>query len=528
MSVTVQYLLQQEQEEEKRKKEAVPGVAPVTTQEGTPDLEQVQPAPSFQEEHPATYEAYDRLYKPKNRSALPPPETEHPQDIEEEYPIVEQTGIELPEGSFLSDEYVEVLRSVGFSNEQIASLGQSADPQDFLNGITSRSYKQSMQEPDVPDEKKMKRQRAFAAIGDALGLVSQAAGAAQGAHVRERKFEEGAMARLSENQQRLYNRYLQRADNYSRGLVNAHMQDYIQGHRDWKDTQQQMIKTLADYRKEKIAAAKQAQKDAIEREKLDNAERKLDASIKDSDRRLTIAEQNARTAAARAEGYNKRAEAWVRKLEDERANPSRGNNIEKHDYEIMIPAHPDDPNAFENDDGELVTIIGTSRAEKDYLIKQAMEDEEFIASLEKSNRALAGAAAKGDLSVSQRNSLADYYLQRRYNNQFTQSEEGYIDPLARIGAVGDTARKQAATDTYTEVVSDDKFMDYVKRRNKDMHNAIKEGEVTRKDERDYIVSIYDEWMENGRQDPVETTIQEVQDTEDEMNPYDEFKIVGTI
>ena len=160
MSVTVQYLLQQEQEEEKRKREALSGVAPITTQEGTPDLEQVQPAPSFQEEHPATYEAYDRLYKPKNRSVLPPPETEQPQDKEEEYPIVQQyeePTVELPEGSFLSTEHVEALRSAGFSDDQIASLGQSPDPQSFLSGVATRAYRQNMQEPDMPDEKKMKR-----------------------------------------------------------------------------------------------------------------------------------------------------------------------------------------------------------------------------------------------------------------------------------------------------------------------------------------------------------------------------------
>lgn len=478
MSVTTQYLLRMMDEEDN--KQDIPGVEPVTDNVGNLDPEKVNPAQvqSPQEQYPLAHQANEEVQRQAKRP-----------DYADEYPLVydaqqqmknrpqevtelQEEGMqeEAPE-SFLGEEHVEALRTAGFTDEQIASLGQSPDPQSFLNGIATRSYRQTMPEPEPIDEKKMERQRKFAAIGDVLGLFSQAAGAAQGAHVRERKFEEGAMARLSENQQKLYNRYLKQTDNYSRGLVNAQMQDYIQGHKDWRDTEKEMRKALETSRKEKIAEAKQAQRDAIEREKLDNANRKLDAYIKDSDRRLTISEQNARTQAARAEGYNKRAEAWVRKLEDERANPSSGNNIKRHDYEIMIPAHPDDPDAFENDDGELVTIVGTSRAEKDYLIKQAMEDEEFIASLEKSNRALAGAARRGDLSVSQRNLLADYYLQRRYNNQFVASGEGEVDPLVRMGAVG--------------------------------------GAVV-------------------RQDPVETTIQQVQDAEDEMNPDDEFKIVGTI
>lgn len=521
MSVTINYILEQEKLKKQQEQETVPGIEP-------------QQQENFEEEFPNV----NRVVAPQNKSALPPfsrgvAEVMNERARQPQQQIEPQAQIEQPQQPismkpehWSDDEYNAVKQL--YSDEQIQSMFSNPDPNELLNGIISNIYKANTPEPKLPDEKQMAKQRKYAAIGDALSLFSQAAGASQGAYVRERKFEEGAMGRLSENQQKLYDRYLQRADQYSRGLVNAQMQDYLQGHKNWKETENDMRKTLAAYRKEKIDAAKQAQKDAIEREKLDNANRKLDAYIKDSDRRLTIAEQNARTAAARAEGYNKRAEAWVRKLEDERANPSSGNNIKRHDYEIMIPAHPDDPDAFENDDGELVTIVGTSRAEKDYLIKQAMEDEEFIASIEESNRALAGAARRGDLSVSQRNLLADYYLQRRYNNQFVASGEGEIDPLVRMGAVGGAVGRQSTRDAYTEVVRDEEFMGYVKRRNKDMHNAIKEGGVTTRDEREYIVGIYDEWLENGRQDPVETTIQQVQDAEDEMNPNDEFKIVGTI
>ena len=186
MSVTTQYLLRMMEEEDN--KQDVPGVNPVTDELGNPDPEKVDPA-QVQQVEPVQEEVLQEQ-----------PEQEAP-----------QAEVQQPT-SIINEEYSNTLMQAGFTPEQIGRLGQNPDPQSFLNGLATQTYKQTVQEPEPIDEKKMERHRKFAAIGDVLSLFSQAAGAAQGAHLRERKFEEGAMARLSENQRKLYDRYLQEAD----------------------------------------------------------------------------------------------------------------------------------------------------------------------------------------------------------------------------------------------------------------------------------------------------------------------------
>ena len=515
--------------EEEDNKQDVPGVNPVTDELGNPDPEKVDPA-QVQQVEPVQEEVLQEQ-----------PEQEAP-----------QAEVQQPT-SIINEEYSNTLMQAGFTPEQIGRLGQNPDPQSFLNGLATQTYKQTVQEPEPIDEKKMERHRKFAAIGDVLSLFSQAAGAAQGAHLRERKFEEGAMARLSENQRKLYDRYLQEADRYSKGLVNAQMQDYLQGHKNWKETENDMRKTLAAYRKEKIDAAKQAQKDAIEREKLDNQTRRLDAFIKDSDRRLRVAEQNARTAAIRAATYDKRADAWIDKTQLDMEN--RNSRGKTYDYEVMIPAHPNDPNAFTNDNGDLVTIIGVSKAEKEYIAKQALKDEEFIRSLEQEDRALALAVTTGSLTATQRSAITDLYLQQRYNNDYGikpggivvsnasspkysggrplgGEEHGRLAPPMQTGdgsSVEEVTQPIGQTEIQRQikqVQSDKEFLEAVKRVNPQLHDDIVNDQILWDNDWAEIIQAREEWIDEKTQ--VETTIQQVQESEDEMNPDDEFKIVGTI
>ena len=433
MSISVNYILEQER---KKKQQAQQPVVPAIeqpiqeqqeAQEASKPVEQQLTESAkgeitdadFASKYPNVYKAYSK--KNQNESMLPNPNVEAQQ---EEFPTVQadQPQERYPnKPANWSDEEYEAVRRLK-TDEEIQSTFNRPDPNEFLNGIVSNIYKQNTQSPEPYDEEKMKKQQKYAAIGDVLGLFSQAAGAAQGAHVRERKFEESAMGKLSVNQQKLYDNYLTRTDQYNRGLVNAHMQDYIRGEQDWKTTQKEVASLLESHRKEKITLAKQAQKDALEREKLDETKKRNDAYVKDSDRRATIAEKNANTAAVRASTYEKRAEAFIENIQHERNNPKGSKN--KAEHTIVVPAHPSDPNAYKNEFGDTVSKIEVSKADREYYANQAMKDKGFIERLGANRPDLAFAASQNNLNSAQRGEIADAYMELEYYSGFGSNPKG--------------------------------------------------------------------------------------------------------
>ena len=75
-----------------------------------------------------------------------------------------------PEG--WDDQQYEAVRSLGYTDEQIAQAFSNPDPDQLMSGIFSAIYKNSVPKPQAPDEKTMKRQRNIAGIGDSLSLPS--------------------------------------------------------------------------------------------------------------------------------------------------------------------------------------------------------------------------------------------------------------------------------------------------------------------------------------------------------------------
>lgn len=446
MSISVNYILEQERKKKlQQEQKDVPGVGAIA--EGRAQQEQSKPAEqqleetaqqptvqskSFDEEYPLAYNAYQRYAKPKNESMLPNPNAQsaHPVQEDEEFPTVEQS--EMPQAtnpnkpeSWSDEEYNAVSKL--YSDEQIQSLYKS-DPSEFLNGIVSQVYKANTPQPSEPDEKQMKRQRTYAAIGDALSLFSQAAGAAQGAHVRERKFEEGAMARLTDSQQKLYDNYLTRADQYSRGLVNAQMQDYLRGEQNWKETQKNVSQVLAQYRKEKIELAKQTQKDALDRDKLADTNKRTDAYVKNIDEmgkerkeRIAIAKQNANNQAERTKAY-------IEKLN----SPTTTTSGKKAEYQITIPAHPDDPDAENAELGSPVRTFEMTKAQQEKYTRDALADSGF----KDRHPEFFTINSSGVIShtAEDKREIAAAYVQELYNSGYDQSDMS-VDPGVRAGMV---------------------------------------------------------------------------------------------
>lgn len=399
MSISVNYIL--EQEREKKKKDAQP--LPITPEPTSANEGGVVP-PGAIEGRTANYIG-NQVDNPGSPAQVPKPE---------------QPAIDYSKkpASWTDDEY-NAVRQI-YNDDQIQQIYNQPDPQALMDGIFSSIYKKNIPEPAAPDEKAMKRQRNIAGIGDILGLISQAAAGSAGAINRTRSFEQSAMGQLAPKQQEVYDKYLKRADDYSRGMINAQMQDYLRGVQDWKQTQANISKALDDYRDYRIAVAKQEQDAAYKRSQVENTAKRtaayvdnVQAQIEDRKRRTGIASQNAANSAARTQAY-------IEKLK----SPEK-TTTGKADYQLVLPANENDPDATPDQFGNMVRVFGMSNGEMDRYAREAQNDEEF----KKRHPELFTVTFGQKLTTDDKRNIAAAYLQDIYEQGFQGSQ---VD--ARVGA----------------------------------------------------------------------------------------------
>jgi hypothetical protein len=321
-----------------------------------------------------------------------------------------------------SDDEYRAIRQI-YSDDQIQQSLAQPNPDDLVQGIYTQLIKSSIPQPKAPDEKAMKRQRAIAAIGDVLGLVSQAVAGSQGAINQPRSFDQSAYGQLSKKQQEVYDRYVEDADRYSSNIINAQMKDYLAGIQDWKQTQANIAKALSDYRDYQIDVAKQAQDAAYKQAVLEDTRKRTDAYIKDLEeqardrkRRTDIAAQTASQSAARTQAY----------IENLKSS-TRNSAGEKVDYQLVIPAAENDPTAETDQFGNRIKRFGVSSGEIDLYARQALSDEDFLR-----NHSEFSKTSGQSYTADEKRNIAATYLQEKYNQQFVQPT---IDPAVKAGGL---------------------------------------------------------------------------------------------
>ena len=315
-----------------------------------------------------------------------------------------------------NDEQYEAVRGLGYTDDQIAQMFSGPDPQNLMNGIFSSIFKNNTPEPRVPDEKTLKRQRAIAGLGDTLSLVSQMAGSAMGARPRERKWEESATARLNANQKELYEKYLAESDRYNRGLVNAHMQDYLQGKQDWMQTRSNIQNALQSVNEQRIKQAEKEQKDAIEREKLDISKQNAESMRLKREHDMKMSEQNAATLSAYRQSQINRNNA-------ETSRKVSSLSGKKADATFYLNSEKGDPNAHVDQFGRSIVEYNLSKDEVFSLAQEAKKDQEFM---ERNGLVLSrpDALGSGSWKYSPDDEIALAYVQEMYNKQYQEAKQG--------------------------------------------------------------------------------------------------------
>lgn len=322
------------------------------------------------------------------------------------------------------DQQYEAVRSLGYTDEQIAQAFSNPDPDELMNGIFSSIYKKNVKEPQAPDERTMKRQRNIAGIGDVLSLLSQSIGSAMGARTRERGWDETASARLDSKHKELYDKYINDSDKYNRELVNAQIQDYLTGKQDWQQTKAGIQSAIQSINKQRIEAAEKAQKDTIEREKLDISRQNAESMAKKREHDMKIAEQNARSMSAyRQSLINKNSTSKTSSLSGKKADTS-----------FYLTSETGDPNAKVDQFGRPIVEYNLSKDEIFSLAQEAKKNKEFLernglilekpASDPETGEVLTGVLAKGSWKYAPDDEIALAYVQELYNSQYQAAKAG--------------------------------------------------------------------------------------------------------
>ncbi len=351
MAISVKQII-----EEERRKANEPATAPVVTPEQNIQQDGSVPKGAIETR---TAQYVDQLHKERMNAQQNAPK--QPTEV-----IYDNK----PDG--WDDRQYEAVRSLGYTDEQISQAFSNPDPDTLMDGIYSSIYKKNVPEPRPEiDEKTMKRQKNIAGIGDVLSLLSQSISASMGARTRERAWEESATARLNTNQKELYEKYLAKSDRYNRDLVNAQMQDYLQGKQDWQQTKAGIQSAIQTLNKQRIEAAEKAQKDAIEREKLDISRQNAESMAQKREHDMKISEQNAQTLSAyRQSQINKNNAALKGK--------TSSLSGKKADVTFYLNTEEGDPNAQVDSFGRPIVEYNLSKDEIFSLAQEAKSDTEFM------------------------------------------------------------------------------------------------------------------------------------------------------
>lgn len=124
------------------------------------------------------------------------------------------------------------------------------------------AFTTSYKKPVAPDEKKIARASALGSIGDTLGLIAQSYSAGNGAHIRNRDYNDFASPSINKRIADLYNKYDLDTKEYNRELFNNRLQGWKQARDDYYRWLNRQDNLLASQQKADIEAQKAKQQQA--------------------------------------------------------------------------------------------------------------------------------------------------------------------------------------------------------------------------------------------------------------------------
>jgi len=271
----------------------------------------------------------------------------------------------------MSDSDYEHLARMGYSPNDIATLTKSYTPSE--GGYMQRLFNMSVPKPSPMDQNRLKKREMISGIADALGLVSQMIGAGRGAHVRERGFNQSALAKTLSEQNQERDAYAKSVDRYNQGLYTSRMKDYLQGLEAYNSMRKAVSGELGSKRKQDFANAQFAEKQKYAYDKLAQEKEKADQAA-----------ELAKTKFGESVRHNKAMESqgWARVADSRNRTAAYVKNISSgsgKNYQMIFPANPKDTNNVQTDEfGNKVKVFEMNKGEIDRYTREALNNPSFM------------------------------------------------------------------------------------------------------------------------------------------------------
>jgi len=250
-------------------------------------------------------------------------------------------------------------------------------------------------------------------------MLSQMYSAGKGAHMRERDFNQSAIAGQAAQERNLRNIYLQQANKYNDGLYNTRLKDFLQGLEEYNNGRKGIQGVLAQKQKLDEAARQAEIKMRFNYDKLaqDQANKDADRKIKEDNQKSIDRHRKAMEAQgwSRVADSKNRTSAYVKKM----SSSGTGKNS---NYQMIFGANPNDTADVQTDNfGNKVKVFEMNKGQIDQYAREALSDTEFMARHKDLIIQKPDMLGSGSYKFKPNQDIAAAYLQEQYENSFMQS-----------------------------------------------------------------------------------------------------------
>ena len=316
-----------------------------------------------------------------------------------------------------SQSELDTLEKAGYTPDKLERYLSDFDPAKGDNFL-SRIYESSMPKPTAPDEKTLKRNRIIAGVADGLSMLSQMYSAGKGSHMRERDFNQSAIAGQASQERNLRNIYLQQANRYNDGLVNARTKDFLQALEDYRNGRKGIQGVMAAKQKADEAARQFQEKQRFAYDKLaqEQANKDKDFELKKKNNESLDRHRKAMEAQgwSRVADSKNRTSAYVKKM----SSSGTGKNS---NYQMIFGANPSDKDVQTDNFGNKVKVFEMNKGQIDQYAREALSDPQFMARHQDLIIQKPDMLGSGSYKFKPNQDIAAAYLQEQYENSFTPS-----------------------------------------------------------------------------------------------------------
>jgi len=291
---------------------------------------------------------------------------------------------------------------------------------DGSDGLFTRIFKENIEKPKELDEKKIGNAQLMGSLSDAASMIIQMLSAnGDGAHIRNRDYNQSATAALNKDEKDLRRLYQLKRDKYKSDLFDVNMKDILHSYNEHNAMQKNINNILlqgdkADRDKEKFNLQMLFNQQKDDR---NHQFKMLQEQNREKDRKARLGIQY-----GNLEQNKRRTEAYIKRT-------GTGSNA---GYEMRIDATDNDGQAIKDEFGNPVRVIQLTKGQVDQYAQKALSNPLF---LERHPELISKNDLTGKLDHETKDRLARAYIQDWYDGETGKERlSGLMDTLSGVGS----------------------------------------------------------------------------------------------